>query len=88
MVDAQVRLSRLSKYWYYSVVCDHHTHCEATDNDITVKLVNHPTLIPNKLNHRLQASYARVCKENKEKNDCQLKYLRLKDRFWKPVEEK
>ena len=46
------------------------------------------TSIPNKLNHKPQA-HARVCdenEENKKKNDCQLKILRLKDRLWKPVE--
>ena len=47
------------------------------------------TNIPNKLNHKPQA-HARVCDENEEedekKNDCRLKYLRLKDRLWKPVE--
>ena len=35
------------------------------------------TITPNKLSHKLQA-HARVCKENKEnkeKNDCQLKYF-------------
>ena len=39
------------------------------------------TSIPNKLNHKLQA-HARVCKENeeenKEKNDCRLKYFAVK----------
>ena len=35
------------------------------------------TIIPNKLNHKLQA-YTRVCKENKEKNDCPLKYFAVK----------
>ena len=35
------------------------------------------TSIPNKLNHKLQ-DHARVCKENKEKNDCQLKYFVVK----------
>ena len=44
------------------------------------------TSIPNKLNHKPQA-HARVCVENEEeKNDCQLKFLRLKDRILKPVE--
>ena len=48
------------------------------------------TSIPNKLNHKPQA-HARVCDENQEEeekkiNDCRLKYLRLKDRLWKPVE--
>ena len=31
----------------------------------------------NKLNHKPQA-YARVCKENKEKSDCQLKHFAVK----------
>ena len=38
------------------------------------------TSIPNKLNHKLQA-HARVCdenEENKEKNDCRLKYFAVK----------
>ena len=38
------------------------------------------TIICNKLNHKPQA-HARVCKENeenKEKNDCQLKYFAVK----------
>ena len=46
------------------------------------------TNIPNKLNHKPQA-HARVCDENEEeknKNDCRLNILRLKDRLWKPVE--
>ena len=38
------------------------------------------TSIPNKLNHKPQA-HARVCdenEENKEKNDCRLKYFAVK----------
>ena len=38
------------------------------------------TIIPNKLNHKPQA-HARVCdenEENKEKNDCRLKYFAVK----------
>ena len=38
------------------------------------------TIIPNELNHKPQA-HARVCeenKENKEKNNCQLKYFAVK----------
>ena len=31
----------------------------------------------NKLNHKLQA-HVRVCEENEEKNDCQLKYFAVK----------
>ena len=32
------------------------------------------TIIPNKLNHEPQA-HAKVCEENEEKKDCQLKYF-------------
>ena len=35
------------------------------------------TIIPNKLNHKPQA-HARVCEENEEKNDSQLKYFAVK----------
>ena len=49
---------------------------------IDIKLVKHgsdmrKTNIQNKLNHKPQA-HARVYKENKEKNDCQVKYFAVK----------
>ena len=34
-------------------------------------------IIPNKLNRKLQA-HARICEENKEKNDCRLKCFAVK----------